>query len=187
MKNIEEIKEELKLVLSEKRYLHSLGTMKMAIELAEKYNVDIEKAALVGLTHDIAKEFSDEEILNYIRENDIEADEIELKQISLLHGKIGANIVKQKYNFSKDMQDAIKHHTTGHPEMDLLAKIIYVADKIEETREYADVEKVRKLAFEDINQALLLILKYSIEKNTKKGKYVHNNTILTIQKLESEN
>lgn len=186
MKDIEEIKKYLKIILSEKRYLHSIATMKMAIKLAKKYNIDTQKAALTALTHDIGKELSYEEKLKYAKDKNIEIDEIERKSPGLLHGKIGANIVKEKYAFSKDMQDAIKYHTTGHPNMDLLAKIIFVADKIEETRDYEDVEKVRKLAFEDIDKCIIYILNYNIKANTKNGKPVHENSILTIEKLKNE-
>lgn len=186
MKDIEEIQKEIKTILSEKRYLHSVGTMEMAIKLAEKYNVDIKKAALTALTHDIGKEMSDDEKLKYAQEKHIEIDEVEKKVPGLLHGKIGANIVKEKYSFSKDMQEAIKYHTTGHPNMDLLAKIVFVADKSEKTRNYEDVEMVRKLAFEDINKAIIYILNYDIDENFKKGKPVHINSILTREKLKDE-
>ena len=60
MKNIEKIKEDLKQMLSEKRYIHSVGTMKKAIELAKAYGEDEEKSALTALTHDIAKEMTQE-------------------------------------------------------------------------------------------------------------------------------
>ena len=43
MEKIDIIKEELKQILSEKRYIHSIGVMEMAMELAQIYNIDIEK------------------------------------------------------------------------------------------------------------------------------------------------
>ena len=52
---IEKIKKDLKNMLSEYRYNHSIGVMNKAIELAKIYGVDEDKAALAGLTHDIAK------------------------------------------------------------------------------------------------------------------------------------
>lgn len=183
MQDIKEIQGELKSKLSEKRYLHSLGTMKMAKELAEKYNIDPEKAALVGLTHDIGKEISDEEKLEYVKQNKIDIDEVEQKNVGLLHAKIGAHITKEKYNFSQDMQKAIEYHTTAHPDMDLLAKIVFIADKAEETRDYSDIETVRNLAMENIDECMLYILNYAIKKNIDKGKLVHVNSIMTRNKL----
>ena len=56
MESIENIQAQLKETLSEKRYLHSIGTMKMAKILAKKYNVDENIAMLTGLAHDMGKE-----------------------------------------------------------------------------------------------------------------------------------
>ena len=75
-------------------------------------------------------------MLEYARKNNIEADSVEEVNVGLLHAKIGADICKKKYGFSQDMQNAIKYHTVGSENMDLLAKIIYVADKIEDGRTY---------------------------------------------------
>ena len=83
MELIDKIIQELKENLSEKRYIHSLGTMERAEELAKIYGVDIEKARLAGLTHDIAKEMTKEESLQYIKEHNIEIDEIEEINVKL--------------------------------------------------------------------------------------------------------
>ena len=71
MEKIDIIKEELKQILSEKRYIHSIGVMEMAMELAQIYNIDIETAQIVGLLHDNAKEMTDDEMLQYAKENKI--------------------------------------------------------------------------------------------------------------------
>ena len=108
MEIIKEIDEYLKNNMSQKRYIHSVGVMNKAKELANKHNIDEEKAMVVGLAHDIAKELNAKEINNYIQKYNIEVDEIEQKNLGLLHGKIGAKICRDKYNFTKDMQNAIE-------------------------------------------------------------------------------
>ncbi len=182
---LNKIDNDLKKVLSEKRYNHSLGVMKKAEELAKIYKIDIDKAKLVGLAHDIGKELSKEEMLEYARKNNIEADSVEEVNVGLLHAKIGADICKKKYGFSQDMQNAIKYHTVGSENMDLLAKIIYVADKIEDGRTYKDEEKmkelqvVRDLATKDINKALVYEIDSSITYTIQKHKLIHPDSILT--------
>lgn len=181
MEKIEQIKEDLRKNLSEKRYIHSLGVMKRAEELAKIYKVDVEKAKLAGLTHDIAKEMTEEESIQYIKEHNIEIDNIEKINKKLLHGKIGANIVKEKYGFSQELQNAILYHTTTDKNMDMLAKIIYVADKTEENRkskEY-DIDYERKLANEDIDAAIIYILNENIIGIIKKEKLVHPKALET--------
>lgn len=183
METIEKIQADLKTILSEKRYNHSLGVMKKAKELAKKYGEDPNIAALVGLAHDIGKEIPNEEKLKYVQENNIKIDEIEKYNIGLLHAKIGADITKKKYDFTADMQKAIKYHTVAEPNMNLLAKIIFVADKIEENRNYEKVEELRKIAEINIDNCILEILNYTIKENIDKGRLVHTNSVLTRNKL----
>lgn len=184
MKDVEnllkKIDEDIKMNLSEKRYIHSVGVMKKAEELAKKYHIDIDKAKLVGLAHDIAKEMPREEKLQYVKENNIPMDEIEELVVELLHGKIGADICKKRYGFSEDMQKAIIYHTTGNPEMDDLAKIILIADKTEEGRRlYIDFDEVEKYAELGLNAELIHALDLSIQYTIKKGKIIHPDSIYT--------
>ena len=183
MGNIEKIKENLKLILSERRYEHSLGVMNMAGELAEIYNVDVENAKLAGLLHDNAKEMSEEEMLKYVEENNIKINEFERLNVKILHGKIGADIAKKEYGVNEQIAKAIEYHTTTNPQMDLLAKIIYVSDKIELTRksEKFDIEPERKLAKIDIDKTVLLIIN-----NTTKY-LIDNNKMIAQESIETRN
>lgn len=181
--NIEEIREYLNQNLSEERYEHSLGVMERAEELAKIYGCDVEIAKIVGLAHDIAKELPREEALQYAEKNHIELDEIERAQPYLLHGKVGAHICKEKYGFTKQMQDAIINHTTGSENMDLLAKIILVADKTEKNRKYEDLDYAVSIAKKDINDGVLYCLDSALEKIISRKYLIHPNTIFTRNRL----
>ena len=59
----------------------------------------------------------------------------------------------------EEVLGAIRWHTTGKPNMNLLEKIVYVADYIEPRRDKApNLKEIRKLAFMDLDLALLKIL-----------------------------
>lgn len=182
---LQKINQDIKEKLSEKRYNHSVGVMKKAEELAKIYNVDVNKAKLVGLSHDIGKELSKEEKLQYAKDNNIEIDDIEKVNVGLLHGKIGADICKKRYGFTKDMQDAIKYHTTGNRDMDLLSKILFVADKIEDGRSYKneqkmqDLERMREIAKENIDEAVLYSIDASLVFTIQKRELIHPDSIAT--------
>ena len=85
----------------------------------------------------------------------------------------------QKKNFgaSKKVQDAIRYHTTGNMEMDNFAKIIYLADKIEENRNYEEVETLRDMANQNLDSAILFVLDFTIQKSIKKQTLIHKNTV----------
>lgn len=185
--NLEEITKDIKNTLSEKRYIHSIGVMKQAAYLAKKYGQDVDIAKVVGIAHDIAKEMTEEEKLKYVKQNNIEIDKIENENIGLLHAKIGADICKKKYNFTEKMQNAIKYHTTSNENMDILAKIIFVADKTEENRRYEDLEIVKNLADENLDKCILYILDYMLVDNVNKKKLIHPNSIKMRNKIMIEN
>ncbi len=186
METIENVQTDLKTILSERRYNHSIGTMKTAIKLAKIYGVDTNIAGLTALAHDIAKEISNEEKINYVKKNNIEVDDIEKYNIGLLHGKIGADMCK-KYGFTKEMQEAIKYHTTAHTDMSVLAKIVFIADKIEENRNYEGVEELREQVKEDLDDCMLAILNHDLKKNINKGVLLHPDSIFARNQLILKN
>ena len=148
MENFDElllqIKIDIKNVLSEKRYEHSIRVMERAEELAKKYNVNVEKAVLIG-----------EEKIKYVKLNNIPIDDFEKENIELLHAKIGADICNKKYGFTEDMQKAIKYHTTGNPKMDNLAKILFIADKTEKSRKNLDWTEIEQIEKKGINEMVI--------------------------------
>lgn len=174
-----EIENDVKSVLSEYRFTHSLGVAKKAIELAKIYGVQEEIAKKVGIAHDIAKEMTDEEMIEYAKVNNIRIDEIETVKPSLLHGKIGADIAAKKFGFTQDMINAIKWHTTGRENMSMLEKIIYVADKTEENRKGTrfNLEKSRELSTQNIDETLIFLMNEFITNNVKNEWLIHPETI----------
>ena len=174
-----DLERDAKEILSEFRFTHSLGVAKKAVELAKQYGEDEEIVKKVAIVHDIAKEMTNEELVEYANKNNIEIDEIESINPSLLHGKVGADIVAKKYNFTEDMQNAIKWHTTGRENMTMLEKIIYVAYTTEENRKETkfNLEKSRELSKKDINETVLFLMDEFIEYNIKIRRVVHPETI----------
>lgn len=175
-----EIEANVKKILSEYRFTHSVGVAKKAVELAKIYGVDEEIAKKIGIAHDVAKEMTDEEMIEYAKANNIRIDEIETVKPSLLHGKIGADIAAKKYGFTEDMVNAIKWHTTGRENMSMLEKIIYVADKTEENRKGTrfNLEKSRELSTQNIDETLIFLMNEFITYNVKNEWLIHPETII---------
>ena len=85
------------------------------------------------------------------------------------------------------MCDAIANHTTGKENMTLLQKIIFVADKIDETRTYSDVEYYRNLAREDLDKTILEIINYVIKDKIESDKPILEQSIKTRNYILLEN
>lgn len=187
---LKKITQDLKTTLSEERYLHSVSTMKKAKELAENCHYDEQIVMLTALAHDVAKEMTKEEYFAYAKENKITLDEFDKIATIALHGKIGADIVAKKYGFTKEMQEAIFYHTTGRANMTLLDKIIYLADKLEDSRDYKGVEELRKTYEDshDLDKTILWDIDYcTIPKMIGKQKLIHPNSIYARNDILTKN
>lgn len=178
---IKDIKKELEHDLDSKRYEHTLSVAYTAACLAMRYDYDMEKAYVAGLLHDCAKCMSNKDKIEYCEKHDIPITAIELENPSLLHAKVGAEISRHKFDIEdSEIYRAIFYHTTGHPNMSLLDKIIYVADYMELHRDEApNLDLVRKQVFVDINAALFTILKDSVAYLDKSDKTVDPMTMDT--------
>lgn len=177
--DIEFLKDELRKKVTEKRYLHSLGVMKMCEELAKKYGGNIQKAKLVGLMHDLAKDISKEEKIKYIYENNIPCSEVEMANIEIMHGKIAADMCKKKYEFDEEMCSSIAVHTTGKENMTILEKILFVADKIDDTRKYPFVDELRETADSSLDEAIIKHIGKAINKNIEENKVIIEDSVRT--------
>lgn len=136
------------------RFKHMLGVEKAAAELAARFGGDIYQASLAGLLHDYAKEVSTEEFFRLIENYRLDSD---LKKWgnAVWHGKVGFLKIKEDLGLNdEEILHAIEVHTVGDKAMSLLDKIVYVADYIEEGRDFPGVEKARQLAELSLDKAL---------------------------------
>ena len=177
---IDQMREKLKKVLTEKRYNHSLGVMQTAVELANHYGADPHKAAVAGLLHDCAKNYSEQDMFSLCEEYKVEIDDTSRHATGLIHGFLGAEIARNCYGITDpEIYDAIYYHTIGKPDMPLLTKIIYISDGIEPGRNFEGVERIRDMVFDDIDRALVLQTDYTIHSVINRGGLLHANTIDT--------
>lgn len=159
------LQKQMKEELTDDRYEHTLGVMYTAEALAMRYGVDMTKAAVAGLLHDCAKCVPNQQKIRLCKKHEIEISEMEKKNPSLLHAKLGAYMANKAYGVSDiEILNAIRWHTTGKPDMSMLDIIIYMADYIEPNRDKApNLKEIRKLCFENIEEALYQVLKSTLD------------------------
>lgn len=179
MTGIEEIKAELKKILSEKRYVHSLGVADEARKLAAKYGVDESRAYLAGLVHDCAKEVPPQDMGGILKNKyGVSVDSMSKLTPKILHGVLGACEAQSKFGiYDPEILDAVKYHTTGKGNMSMLAKIIYIADYIEPNRDFDGVNELRRLAYKDIDEAIIKGIDDTIRDLIERGLLLHPDTI----------
>lgn len=158
--NYAERKKKLKKALDKERFEHTLGVMYTASCLAMAHGCNIEDAMLAGLLHDCAKCIPNDEKISMCKKHNIPITPVEYDNPSLLHAKLGALLAEKEYDVSKqEILHAILVHTTGEPNMNMLDKIVYIADYIEPNRDKApNLTHVRELAFRNLDACMAEIL-----------------------------
>jgi len=180
-----EYKKILKGLLKENRYIHSLGVMETAGELAERFGENADKARLAGLVHDCAKNITDFE--EVCKKYNYTPDEIEEKNPELLHAPLGALMLCELFGIEdKEIEDAVRYHTVARRNMTNLDKIIYLSDMIEPSRNFYGVEDLRAMAKEDLDKAVLHALDQSLMFVIKKGALAHPNTLYARNELKGK-
>jgi predicted HD superfamily hydrolase involved in NAD metabolism len=176
-----QMEKDLESVLKPKRFRHTIGVKYTSVCMAMRWGEDLNKAACAGLLHDCAKYLSPEQLLAFCHENGLHVTEAEQANPGLLHGLVGACFARTRYGIEdEEILGAITWHTTGRPEMTLLEKIVFTADYIEPGRDQApQLDVLRQLAFTDLDQAVLMILKQTLDYLRDEGEVIDPQTEVT--------
>jgi predicted HD superfamily hydrolase involved in NAD metabolism len=137
------------------RYRHTLGVVKAARELAAIHRCSVDKASVAALCHDAAKGMSGDALLSIAEKARWPLDHVDRMRPDLLHGPVAAILCAEELGIrDEDILNAIRYHTTGRPDMSLLEQIVYLADLIEEGRDFPELPLLRRLAERDLDEAL---------------------------------
>ena len=150
-------------LLNPNRVAHVLGCRDTAAEMAKRWGVNEVDAARAGLLHDSTKAIDGPLQLTLCGEYGTILSEFGQRHPKTLHALTGSLVADRIFGENEAVVSAICHHTTGKGDMTTLEKIIYVADYMEPCRNFPGVEKLRELAFSDLDGALRLGLEMTIE------------------------
>ena len=167
-----------------KRVPHVIGCSQTARDMAVHYGADPVAAERAGILHDVTKALGAEEQLKLCEKYDILLDNFERKNSKLLHAKTGAEIAFRIFGESSAVRDAILWHTTGRANMTLLEKIIYLADYMEPNRVFEGVEELRRLAWKDLDAAVLMGLEMSVSQLKSRGSAIDANSLSALRFLK---
>jgi predicted HD superfamily hydrolase involved in NAD metabolism len=163
------------------RLQHILGVEQYAAQLATIHHLDAQKAAQAGLMHDLAKFFPPSQLLAMAKNEKLPLDEILQRYPHLLHADVSAIIARDRFGVDDpEILNAIRHHTLGQPEMDVLSRLLYVADAVEPNRgDLPKLEAIREVAASDLDRALLMTCDHSLHHLIRKQQIIHPRTVLT--------
>ncbi len=159
-------------LLNPNRVAHVLGCRDTAVALAERHGADPVDAARAALLHDITKALDGPLQLTLAREYGIILDDFSSHNPKTLHALTGSWVAQRIFGENQAVVDAIACHTTGKPNMNVLEKVIYVADYMEPNRDFPSVEKLREIAWRDITEATRVGLEMTLDMLKKQGREI---------------
>lgn len=164
-------------MIRHKRVAHVMGVEEEAVKLAKFWGADPELARHAAILHDCTKYLDLDAQLKLCRKYDIPLDDLERQAVKLLHAKTGACIARYVFGEPDEVYEAILWHTTGKADMTLLDKVLYMADYIEPNRDFEGVDRLRELAYTDLDRAMLLGVDATIREMEERGYLIHTNTL----------
>ncbi|MBN2057932.1 MAG: bis(5'-nucleosyl)-tetraphosphatase (symmetrical) YqeK [Candidatus Saganbacteria bacterium] len=175
-KIIERLAEEL----DKERFDHSLRVEQTALKLAKRYGVAARQVSLAALLHDCARRYDRPGLLRQARKHGIVVDAVSRAEPKLLHAELSAILAKKEFGIrDKRVLNAIRRHTIGAPAMSRLEQVIYLADHLEEGRQFRGVNDLRRLVKKDLNKAMVGSTTNMLEFLLKQGLPIHPGTIAT--------
>jgi nicotinate-nucleotide adenylyltransferase len=127
--------------LSPGRFLHSRNTALLAWDLCRRFGLDPWAGYLAGIAHDLGKPLNEKALLKLAARDGIEISGLERKKPALLHGRAAAVLLSERFDIhNRDVLEAVAWHTEGSAVMGALGKVVYIADKVEVSREGVEPE-----------------------------------------------
>ena len=171
-------------MLDPNRIAHVDACEAAAMDLAKRWGADVEDAREAAILHDITKKLDFNENMCIIAEHGVSINPLGKGEEKLLHSITGATLAQTEFGVSDNVAQAIKWHTTGRAGMTLIEKIIYIADYIESTRDFPGVDDLRKTAYENIDEAMIIGLEMTVNDLNSRGITPNASTIEAINDLK---
>ena len=155
---------------------HIYRVRDVALELAARHEIDPQRAELGALAHDVCRAVSGGDLLKMAADLDVAVTEVDQDFPILLHGPVGAELLRREEDLTDTgIYEAVRWHSTAHASLDPLGKLIFLADKLDPRKAavYSYQDKLRDMALESLDLALLEFLSREMAMRLEKGETVH--------------
>jgi nicotinate-nucleotide adenylyltransferase len=173
--------------LSVTRFLHSRNTAILAQDLCRRFGLDPAAGYLAGIAHDLGKQLDAKQMIKLAKSDGGAISALERGRPALLHGRAAAVLLRERFCINnKDILEAVAFHTSGNEYMGPLAKVVYIADKMEVSRNIDPA--LRKMCCEDnLDSILYAVLKKTVSKLQQKELALSEETLKLLKKMKEKN
>ena len=184
---IQRIENAARETLSMDRFLHSRNTALMASDMCRRFGCSSAAGYLAGISHDLAKQIDNKQMIKIVKNAGLEITDLEKEKPNLLHGKAAAVLLRERFSIhNEDVIEAVAFHTSGSENMGLLAKIIYIADKTEFSRNIDPALREMCMTENDLDNILCAVLEKTILKLQAKKLDLSEDTLKLLNKIKGK-
>jgi len=186
--------------LSLERFLHSRNTALLALDIcsrlgpvyAARYGkeeaspLNPEQGYLAGIAHDLAKQIDGAEMLRLAKKDGKKITRLEKQTPNLLHGRASAVLLKERFGVNDDaVLEAVALHTGGGENMGPLAKVVFIADKMEVSRENIEPAVRNLTLFDDnLDRIFFAVLERNMARVRAKNQEISEETLRLYEKMK---
>ena len=157
---VEEILKIAEMMMTRERFVHTISVRDFALILSRIHRIDPKRLELAAVSHDLFRDVPPDKLLKISKVWDIDVEDVEKRHPILLHGKVAAEFLKRKYRVKdRSVLLSVAYHTSGHPDMDDIGKVLVIADTVGFDRDFPGVDDLRKIAYKDFERAFVEMLK----------------------------
>jgi nicotinate-nucleotide adenylyltransferase len=150
-------------MISPSRFLHSRHVALLAQDLCDRFNMERSSGYLAGIAHDMCKSLSEAELVRLTKKDGKPISKLERKKPALLHARAAAVLLRERFGIhDEDILEAIRLHTMADTEMGPLAKVVFIADKIEVSREHVSPALRDNGSFDDLDTLFAAVLNETV-------------------------
>ncbi len=181
--DLDRLNSQVRMLLSPKRYIHSLAVAELAQRWAGLYGLDRERAYIAGLLHDVARDLPEQGLLSAAGQYQIPVDQVILENPLILHAQVGAAFIRTEWQIlDAQILEAVARHTIPEPDMSDLAKVIYLADICEPNRRWWPGREILfNLAVQDLDEAMAFGISETMLYLEEKGQVPHPHTLQVLE------
>lgn len=161
----------------------------VAGNLADNHGVDASQTLLAAQGHDLLRALPDRELLAKAKTYGIKLLQVEHEHPVLLHGPLAALELREHFGLEDEIAlEAIRWHTTGHPDFGLEAWAMFIADKVEPVKLaiHPELQRVIAIAENSLEAAALAYLELQAERGMREGFELHPLAIETRKALAAK-
>ena len=166
--------------------LHISRVRVIARQLAEVHGVNVELADLTAAAHDIARHLPARQLIEEAERLNIPVGEFERAAPIVLHGPVGATWLRAEGGLSDpELFEAVYWHTSAHPDLSPIGKVVFVADKIDpaKAKAYPFQLNVIEAVGKSLNEGVLAFLDGAIREHIDHCRFIHPMSVNTRNRL----